>query len=148
MLLELIREGTNDETGAIRGALYVDGDFYGYTLENSSYAIAPGEYALSTRFSPKLVSNKIEIIVPGRSYLMFHGGNTPEDSTGCVLLASKRIDDSTIQGDVSNALYLKCKDEANAGTAKLVIKEPSTINTGGFLAVLALATIAGFYIIK
>lgn len=148
MLLELIREGTNDETGSIRGALYVDGEFYGYTLENSSYAIAPGEYALGTRFSPKLVSNKIEIIVPGRKYIMFHGGNTPEDSTGCVLVAAKRLNDSTIQGDVSNALYLRCKDDANAGTAKLVIKEPSTINTGGFLAVLALATIAGFYIIK
>lgn len=148
MLLELIREGTNDETGAIRGALYVDGEFYGYTLENSSYAIAPGEYALGTRFSPKLVSNKIEIIVPGRKYIMFHGGNTPEDSTGCVLVAAKRLNDSKIQGDVSNALYLRCKDDANAGTAKLVIKEPYTINTGGFLAVLALATIAGLYIIR
>ena len=32
MLLELKREGTNDETGAIYGALYLDGEFYGYTL--------------------------------------------------------------------------------------------------------------------
>lgn len=148
MLLELLREGTNDETGAVYGRLYVDGEFYGYTLENSSTAILPGEYALGTRFSPKLMSNKIEIIVPGRNFLMFHGGNHPEQSAGCVLLASNRIDDSTIQGDVSNALYLKVKDEAAAGNAKLVIKEPFTINTGGFIAVALLAVIAGSYILN
>lgn len=148
MLLELIREGTNDETGAIRGALYVDGEFYGYTLENSSYAIAPGEYALGTRFSPKLMSNKVEIIVPGRQYLIFHGGNTPEDSAGCVLVAANRVDDSKIYGDVSNALYLKVKDEANAGRAKLIIKQPFTISAGGFLAAVLLAVVARAYIFK
>lgn len=148
MLLELLREGTNDETGAVYGRLYVDGEFYGYTLENSDTAILPGEYALGTRFSPKLVSNKVEIIVPGRKYLMFHGGNTPEDSAGCVLVAANRVNDSKIYGDVSNALYIKVKDEANAGRAKLVIKQPFTISTGGFLAAALLAVLAGAYIFK
>lgn len=148
MNLVLEREGTNDETGAVFGKLYVDGDFFGYTLENSSTSIVPGEYQLGTRFSPKLLSNKIEIIVPGRSYLMFHGGNTPDDSAGCVLLAENRIDDSTIKGDLSSKLYEICKDEAKAGNATLTIKMASTTSSAEWLAILALCIGAGLYIIK
>ena len=131
MLLELKREGTNDETGAIYGALYLDGEFYGYTLENSSTAILPGSYAVKTRFSPKFLRNKLEIVVPGRSYLMFHGGNCPEQSSGCVLLARQRIDDSHIYGDLSDALYSELAEAANAGDVTLDIIEPATNNING-----------------
>lgn len=148
MELILEREGTNDDTGAVFGKLYVDGDFFGYTLENSSTLILPGEYQLGTRFSPKLLSNKIEIIVPGRNYLMFHGGNTPDQSAGCVLLAANRIDDSTIQGDLSSKLYTLARDEANAGNAKLTIKQKATGNGVSWLLVAAFAAGALYYITK
>lgn len=149
MLLELKREGTNDETGAIYGALYLDGEFYGYTLENSSTAILPGSYEVGTRFSPKFMRNKLEIIVPGRNYLMFHGGNTPEDSSGCVLLARQRIDDSSIYGDLSDALYSELAQAARAGEVTLDIIEPGTDGARGLWPFVALAAGAALlYIIK
>lgn len=143
MQLELIRESENKQTGAISGRLLLDGEFYGYTLEDSSTAIAPGTYKLGTRWSPKFLRNKVEIIVPGRKYLMFHGGNTPADSSGCVLLAARRIDDSTIQGDVSDALYNAIKAAAEAGNASLVIKNPFNL---GSLSLIIVAAV-GLYVI-
>ena len=149
MLLELKREGTNDETGAIYGALYLDGEFYGYTLENSSTAILPGSYAVKTRFSPKFLRNKLEIVVPGRSYLMFHGGNCPEDSAGCVLLARQRIDDSRIYGDLSDALYSELAEAADAGEVMLDIIEPATDNINGVWPfILVAAGAAAWYILS
>lgn len=143
MQLELIRESENKQTGAISGRLLLDGEFYGYTLENSSTAIVPGTYKLGTRWSPKFLRNKVEIIVPGRKYLMFHGGNTPADSAGCVLLAARRIDENTIQGDVSDALYNAIKEDAEAGNASLVIKNPFNF---GSLPLIIVAAV-GLYVL-
>ena len=147
MLLELRREGTNDETGALYGSLYLDGNFYGYTLENSSTAILPGTYDVRTRFSPKFLRRKLEIVVPGRSYLMFHGGNCPEQSAGCVLLARQRIDDSRIYGDLSDALYQELGEAADAGEVELRILEPSTNNINSLWPFALLAAAAGVYYI-
>lgn len=149
MLLELKREYTNDETGAISGALYVDGEFFGYTLENSEFAILPGAYEIKTRFSPKFLRNKVEIVVPGRSYLMFHGGNCPEDSAGCVLLARQRVNDSQIYGDLSDNLYNEIKDAANAGEVELHIIEPETNNINSLWPlILITAGAAAWYILS
>lgn len=149
MLLELRREGTNDETGAVYGSLYLDGNFYGYTLENSSTAILPGSYEVGTRFSPKFMRRKLEIVVPGRSYLMFHGGNCPEQSAGCVLLARQRIDDSHIYGDLSDALYQELGEAADAGDVELRILKPSTNNINSLWPFALLAAAAGvFYILN
>ena len=123
MNIELERENFNDETGAVSGRLWIDGEFFGYTLENIGTLIEPGEYPLKTRFSPKFLKNKIEIVVPGRSYLMFHGGNTPEDSAGCVLVSRSRVDDSNIYGDLSDVLYNQISDEVDSGGVFLTIKE-------------------------
>lgn len=147
MLLELKREGTNDETGAVYGSLYLDGNFYGYTLENSSTAILPGSYEVKTRFSPKFMRNKLEIVVPGRSFLMFHGGNCPEQSAGCVLLAKQRINDSQIYGDLSDALYSELATEADAGNVTLEIIEPNTNNINSLWPFALLAAAAGAWYI-
>lgn len=122
MRLDIVRGNVVESTGAIPGRLYVDGEFFGYTLERSGVEIAPGNYSLYTRFSPKFATNKLAIEVPGRQYLMFHGGNHPEDSAGCVIVSRQRVDDSTVYGDLSTDLYKLVKDSAEAGNATVNIR--------------------------
>lgn len=122
MKLEVVREDVVESTGAIPGKLYVDGAFFGYTLENLGSEIPEGSYTLYTRFSPKFGSNKIGIEVPGRKYLQFHGGNNPEDSAGCVIVARERVDDSRVYGDLSGTLYTMVSDAADSGEAYVVFR--------------------------
>lgn len=143
MNLELIREQANTQTGGIPGRLYVDGAFFGYTLENAAAAIPAGVFSLFDRFSPKFNDFKLSIDVPGRSYIMFHGGNTPEDSAGCVLIARNRDESGNISGDLSAALYELTKAATEAGNITLTIK-----NKTNWPLVLAIAGAAVYFIIK
>ena len=122
MQLELLRD--NETTnGGILGRLYVDGQFFGYTLENAAAAIPAGLFSMFARFSPKFNSFKAAIEVPGREYIMFHGGNTPGDSAGCVLVARNKDEDAgTISGDLSGVLYERIKNELDAGNVVLTIR--------------------------
>lgn len=122
MNLELIRE-FETEAGGIAGRLYIDGEFFGYTLENKEYNIPEGFFNLYDRFSPKLNNFKLHIEVPGRNYIMFHGGNTPKDSLGCVLVARNRYENGNIQGDLSKELYERTKSAVEAGKAFLSVRK-------------------------
>ena len=122
MNLELLRE-KETANGGILGRLYVDGQFFGYTLENAAAAIPAGIFSMFARFSPKFNSFKASIDVPGREYIMFHGGNTPGDSAGCVLVArSQDADAGTIAGDLSGELFERLKNELEAGYVVLIIR--------------------------
>ena len=107
MLLELKRE-LPKKSGAVPSRLYVDGVFFGYGLENKGYMFPDGKYNLLARTSPSFKSNKVYIDVPGRSNIMFHGGNKAfdgdTDTKGCVLIAANR-DGETIKGDLSDKLF-------------------------------------------
>ena len=46
MFVELRRENTVNDTGAIPGKLYIDGSFFAYTLENDDYNIPNGLFKL------------------------------------------------------------------------------------------------------
>lgn len=143
MNLELIREQANTKTGGIPGRLYVDGQFFGYTLENAAAAIPAGVFSLFDRFSPKFNAFKLSIDVPGRSYIMFHGGNTPEDSAGCILIAKNRDESGNISGDLSKELYELTRAATEAGNIVLTIK-----NKTNWPLVLAIAGAAIYLIIK
>lgn len=122
MQLELVRE-YETANGGILGTLYVDGAFFGYTLENAAKAIPAGVFSMFARFSPKFNAFKAAINVPGREYIMFHGGNSPEDSAGCVLVAKSRdIDAGAIAGDLSAALYERTKNALDSGNIELTIR--------------------------
>lgn len=122
MNLELIRE-QETSNGGIMGKLYIDGAFFGYTLENAGTAIPTGLFSMFARFSPKFNTFKASIDVPGRSYIMFHGGNTPDDSAGCILVAKNKDEDAgTISGDLSNVLYERIKTELDAANVVLTIR--------------------------
>jgi hypothetical protein len=103
MRVELVREKPH-ENGAVRGRVYVDGVFFSYSLENAAYMFPNGIYSLYGKKSPKFNANKVYIDVPGRSNIMFHGGNTVKDTSGCVLVAAEREGD-TVKGDQSAYLY-------------------------------------------
>ena len=103
MLLELKRE-LPKKSGAVLSRLYVDGVFFGYGLENKAYIFPDGNYNLWARTSPTFGKNKVYIDVPGRTNIMFHGGNTTDNTKGCVLVAANR-DGETIKGDLSDKLF-------------------------------------------
>ncbi len=103
MIVSVVRE--NVIGNAIPSKIYLDGAFFAYGLENINYSIPAGTYSAYGKTSPKFGSEKVYINVPGREAILFHGGNSAEDSKGCIIVASKRIDDSTVQGDKSGALF-------------------------------------------
>ena len=103
MLLELKRE-LPKKSGAVPSRLYVDGVFFGYGLENRGYMFPDGQYNLWARTSPSFGTNKVYIDVPNRTNIMFHGGNTTDNTKGCVLVAANR-DGETIKGDLSDKLF-------------------------------------------
>ena len=141
MFVELRREKTVEATGAIPGRLYIDGKFFAYTLENDLKKIPCGFFKLYDRLSPKFGKYKVHIEVPGRQYIMFHGGNLPEQSGGCVLVAANRINESKIQGDQSDALYSVIKDAWTRGeNITFVVYKP-------FILLAAIAAAGGLYLL-
>lgn len=122
MNLELLRD-KETANGGILGRLYVDGQFFGYTLENAATAIPAGLFSMFARFSPKFNSFKPAIDVPGRQYIMFHGANTPGDLSGCIGVSKRQdADAGTIAGDLSGVLYERIKNEMEAGNVVLTIR--------------------------
>ena len=142
MRLVIKREKTT-KAGNVPGRLYMDGQFFAYTMENAAKMIPAGTFPIYWRFSPKLIANKIAIDVPGRQYIMFHGGNIgTEQSDGCVLTSARKLSADYIQGDASAELYNTVRPALDAGEAVTVtIKNPT--NWPLIFAVAA----AGYYII-
>ena len=95
MLLEARR--TEAHLGYTLGALYLDGYFFGWTLEDQlrpagvkipgATAIPAGTYRViidqSVRFKC-LMPHVLD--VPGFDGIRIHAGNSPEDTTGCLLV--------------------------------------------------------------
>lgn len=55
-------------------------------MENVDYLINLGVYSGHISMSPKFKKKSVYIDVPGRTGIMFHVGNSPSDSRGCILL--------------------------------------------------------------
>jgi hypothetical protein len=146
MRLELVRDAQVEGTKAVPGRLYVDGEFFGYTLENSDYIVAPGSYTLFSQVSPTFERTKVYLRVPGRSGIMFHGGNHPEQSIGCILLASSRPTPDTIFGDKSDVLAARFAADAPDAVKFLTITNQQKINTGGAFLLLAGIAAAVYYL--
>ena len=126
MRLVIKREKTTPAEN-VPGRLYVDGRFFAYTLENNAYKIPAGTFRAYDRYSPTNAAYKVHIDVPGRQWIMFHGGNDAlVDSIGCVLVARNRINPDYIQGNASNELYAIVKPKFEAGEPVTVtVKNPT-----------------------
>ena len=142
MVIQVIREKTIN--GAIPSKIYLDGSFFAYGLENENFAFPVGRYSVSGKRSEKFGANKIYLDVPGRSGIMFHGGNTKDDTKGCVLVGSTRNGDQ-IAGDKSNELYTTVNSAANAGEGVVCVVEnafnwPMLLTVAGVVGLVFLAT--------
>ena len=103
MKVELVRERPT-QSGAILSRVFVDGSFFGHGLENNLYKIPAGRFDMYGKYSPTFKKNKVYIEVPGRSNIMFHGGNTAAETKGCIIIAANR-DGEKVSGDLSQKLY-------------------------------------------
>ncbi len=125
MKVELVREKPT-QSGAILSRVFVDGSFFGHGLENNLYKIPAGHFDLYGKYSPSLKANKVYIEVPGRSNIMFHGGNTHEQTKGCIIVAANRSGE-TVSGDLSQKLYDIIDAAGRAGEpVGLVVKNQNT----------------------
>lgn len=145
MLLELQREKPTT-SGAVLGKLNIDGAFFGHTLENQEYIFPDGKYNLWARTSPTFKTEKLYIDVPGRSNIMFHGGNQKEQSKGCVLVAANR-EGENISGDLSNKLFQIVDNVAKAGAA-VGLKVTTPAKTWAKVAALILGAGAIYFIYR
>lgn len=112
MIIQVKRETAIQN--AVPSKIYLDGAFFAYGLENQNYMIPTGRYSVTGKRSEKFGTNKLYLNVPERSGIMFHGGNTAEDTKGCLLVGANR-NRATISGDKSNELYNEVNNAANAG---------------------------------
>jgi hypothetical protein len=135
VLLRLIRETYTSQTTL--GKLFVNGVFFGYTLEDTVHAfgikvpkhtaIPAYIYRVKLNYSPHfgrimtLIYNMDDesIFAMGVRFtgIRFHGGNRHTDTEGCILIAKNRISDDVIQGSLEKDLYQIVK------TAELQKKE-------------------------
>lgn len=142
MIIQVKREFPR-KSGAVRSRVYLDNVFFCYGLENSDYIFPDGKYSLMGRTSPSFKSNKVYIDVPGRLNIMFHGGNSIQDTKGCILCAYNR-DGDIIQGDASGDLFKRVDAAYKAGEGVRVdVSTPA--KTALFCAGGAAILAAGFY---
>lgn len=99
--LEVIRKELTPEVTL--GELYLDGEFFCFTLEDTvrdckvpgETAIPEGSYEVLVTNSPRF-KRKLPLLinVPGFDGIRIHPGNSAEDTSGC-LLVGEEIDRST-----------------------------------------------------
>jgi hypothetical protein len=118
------------------GKLFLNGEFFGHTLEdtsrgrsiklNAKTSIPEGTYlvniTLSNRFQrymPMIYNheNGYQLDNLGISFkgIRIHGGNKAEHTEGCILIAKNRLNDDLIQGSLEKELTEKLKELGGAG---------------------------------
>lgn len=101
-----------NETTTI-GLMYLESDLFCYTLEDvtrdekiyGKTAIDAGIYKVvltrSNRFKRIM---PLLLDVPKFKGIRIHGGNTHENTEGCILVAKRLLNDNTIQGSMEDGL--------------------------------------------
>lgn len=134
MQLKVVRREYSETTTL--GRLFVNGSDFCYTLEDkvrpkgqkvqAQTAIPAGSYKVIIDFSNRFQKNMIHILnVPMFEGVRIHGGNTAANTEGCILVARNRVDSSTIQGSMSDAV-MKLVGEAIARGEKVTIEITNT----------------------
>lgn len=99
--MKLVVKDSIHQNDALVSKLYINDEFACYTLEDweegSEHRVARGgPYKVVFRkegevnkvyeaMYPKFHKGMIHILVPGRFAILIHGGNSPEDTKGCLL---------------------------------------------------------------
>jgi hypothetical protein len=129
--LLIIRDTFTDKSTI--GKLYVNGELFCDTLElpyrdnqRSISCIPDGEYKVNLRPARQSATrdylHMIVEDVPNRSYILFHRGNKPSHTRGCILVGQTRQQDFV--GNSTLAMDLLMKEVINLGgeNIKLIIK--------------------------
>lgn len=113
MQLRLIRKPSTETTTI--GELFVDGEFFCYTLEDkvrpvkikSQTAIPSGTYKVIITWSPRFKKQLPLLIgVPNFDGIRIHPGNTHRDTEGCILVGEQVHGESILQSKKAfNKLY-------------------------------------------
>jgi len=114
MKITVDRLEQNDTTTI--GKMYIDDEYFGYTLEDvtrdekvyGETAIDAGTYkvvlTMSSRFKRMM---PLLLGVSKFTGIRIHGGNTHRNTEGCILVAKRRLNSSTIQGSLERELTSK-----------------------------------------
>jgi hypothetical protein len=99
--MNLLLQRLPSEEKRTHGDLYVDGQWFCYTLEDvvrpvkikGETAIPAGRYRLTLEHSPRFGPNTITVHkVPDFVGVRVHGGNTENNTEGCPLVGMERTD--------------------------------------------------------
>lgn len=92
MSSQLSLQRIEESDAGVFGVLSVDGRVFCLTLEPpdrgnrpETSCIPPGEYRCRRIRSPRFGETFEVAGVPGRSHILFHPGNTPDETRGCIL---------------------------------------------------------------
>ncbi len=129
--MEVVRETNCPSEGTVEGfalgCVYVNGVFYGYTLEDEDRrleagnekvygrsAMPLGRYRLELYQSPKHGLVPLFVDVPGFTYTEIHAANTANQLLGCIAVGQRRTENG-VSGckPVLNAI-VKAMQEARA----------------------------------
>jgi hypothetical protein len=115
--LLLIRDTFTDKS--VLGKLYCNAEFIAHTLElawrdnqKSVSCIPSGEYKCRVRLARESATREyVHLLVqdvPDRSYILFHRGNNPSDSRGCILTGTHRaqVPDRILESKVAHAYLM------------------------------------------
>ena len=133
MKLMLVRDSFS--SGSTAGVLFVDSRPFCNTLEPASSigkkvkygkgcCIAPGIYSIDFHYSPKFGKYMLTLCgVRGRSGILVHSGNTPNDTSGCILVG-KRENISVLSNSRStlDKLFDCCLDVIGKESISIIIK--------------------------
>jgi len=115
--LLLIRDTFTDKS--VIGKLYCNAEFIAHTLElawrdneKSVSCVPSGEYKCRVRLARESATRDyVHLLVedvPNRSYILFHRGNYPSDSRGCILTGTHRAQspDKILESKVAHAYLM------------------------------------------
>lgn len=95
------------------GKLYINGEYFCDTLEDTvrdkkipnKTAIPAGTYKVIVNTSPRFKRLLPRLLdVPGFEGILIHRGNTPEDTSGCILVGENKV-----KGKVINSTQYELK---------------------------------------
>lgn len=132
MLIEVRRETLEP---CCAGRMYVDGEYFGFTLERpwldnqpNVSAIPAGEYGVTVDWSPRFRKNMIHILsVPGRFGIRIHGANSWKELNGCIAVSRNKSSVEYIYNSLAVSLRTIVEKSLSRGEAvKIRITNPST----------------------
>lgn len=126
----LVRDSFSE--GSTAGVLFIDSCPFCNTLEpaisigkkvkyGKGCCVAPGIYSIDFHYSPKFGKYMLTLCgVRGRSGILIHSGNTPNDTAGCILVGQR--ENIGVLSDSRSTL-----DKVFDRCLEVIDKEPITI---------------------